>query len=235
VSCSSESDVGSGPQRVPRRRGQRGELRRAEILAAAAALFARRGFHRVTIDDIGSAAGMSGPGIYRHFAGKEAVLSEMLIGISERLLTEGSRRVVAAPDAAAALDALLDWHISFALSQPDLIIVQARELASVPESARRQIRRLQRLYVEEWVTVTSELTPHASPARLRTAVHAVFGLLNSTPHSASELATDTMVELLHAMARAALAASSAPIADQTAPVSVASSRLRPDSRGQASA
>jgi AcrR family transcriptional regulator len=212
VSISSDSAVRSGALRGARRRGSRGALRREEILAAAAALFARRGFHGVTIDDIGSAVGMSGPGIYRHFPGKEAVLAEMLVGISERLLAEGSRRVVAAADAGAALEALLDWHISFALSEPDLITVQTRELGNVPEPARRQIRRLQRLYIEEWVTVASELSPLASPARLRTAVHAIFGLLNSTPHSASELPADAMADLLRAMARAAMAAASAPSA-----------------------
>jgi len=196
-------------------RGPRG-ARRAEILAAAAALFARHGFHGVTIDDIGAAAGMSGPGIYRHFPGKEAVLAEMLVGISERLLAEGSRRVLAAADGAAALDALIDWHVSFALGQPDLITVQERELGNVPEPARRQVRRLQRLYVEEWVTVASEVSPQAAPARLRTALHAVFGLLNSTPHSAAELPPLAMAELLRAMARAALAAAAEPPA-QTAP------------------
>src|SRR6201987_1336686 len=148
------------------------KLRREEILAAAAALFALRGFHGVSIDDIGSAVGMSGPGIYRHFPGKEAVLSQMLLDISQRLLDEGGRRAADAPDARAALDALLRWHVSFALSQPDLITVQERELANVPEPARRQIRRLQRLYVEEWVTVLSELSPRAPQASLRTAVPA---------------------------------------------------------------
>lgn len=184
----------------------RSGARRDEILAAAAALFARRGYHGVSIDDIGSAAGMSGPGIYRHFAGKEAVLSQMLLDISQRLLDEGSRRVVAAADAPAALDALLRWHTSFALSQPDLITVQTRELANVPEPARRQIRRLQRLYMEEWVTVLSEMFPSSPQAHLRTAVHAMFGLLNSTPHSASELPPEAMAGLLHTMARAALTA-----------------------------
>jgi AcrR family transcriptional regulator len=202
-----ERSVASSPDGALRpRRG----LRRSEILAAAAALFARRGFHGVSIDDIGAAVGMSGPGIYRHFANKEAVLAEMLLGISQRLNAEGARLTVAAPDAAAALDALLRWHIDFALSQPDLITVQSRELANVPEPARRQIRRLQRLYVEEWVTVASELVPDAPQDRLRTAVHAVFGLLNSTPHSASELPQAMMAELLHTMARAALAAASSP-------------------------
>ena len=203
---SSESAARPGAVRPARPRDGR---RREEILTAAAALFARRGFHGVTIDDIGAAVGMSGPGIYRHFPGKEAVLSEMLVGISEQLLAEGSRRVVAAADAAGALEALLDWHVSFALSQPDLITVQFRELANVPEPARRQVRRLQRLYVEEWVTVASELSPLASPARLRTAVHAMFGLLNSTPHSASELPAQDMAGLLYTMASAALAAAAA--------------------------
>lgn len=187
----------------------RSKQRRAEILSAAAALFAQRGFHGVSIDDIGAAAGLSGPGIYRHFPGKEAVLAQMLLDISEQLLGEGGRRAAAAADAEEALDALLRWHIGFALGQPDLITVQGRELANVPEPARRQIRRLQRLYVEEWVTVLSEMSPRAAHASLRAAVHAMFGLLNSTPHSASELPADAAAELLHAMARAALVAAAA--------------------------
>jgi len=202
-----DNSVSSPPAGASRaRRG----LRREEIVAAAAGLFARRGFHGVSIDDIGAAAGMSGPGIYRHFPGKEAVLSEMLLDISGRLREEGSRRAIDAPDAPAALDALLRWHVEFALGQPDLITVQSRELDNVPEPARRQIRRLQRLYVEEWVTVLSELFPLAPQARLRTAVHAMFGLLNSTPHSAVELPAESMSELLFAMARSALLAAAEP-------------------------
>ena len=181
-----------------------------EILGAAAALFARRGFHGVSIDDIGAAVGMSGPGIYRHFPSKEAVLSDMLLHISRQLLEEGSRRAVAAEDAPAALDAMLRWHIGFALSQPALITVHSRELANVPDPAQRQIRRLQRLYVEEWVTVLIELFRGTSQARLRAAVHAMFGLLNSTPHSADELPPEAMAEMLYTMAHAALRASAAP-------------------------
>jgi AcrR family transcriptional regulator len=204
------SQEGQGAERGgQQRRGAaraRSKQRREEIMSAAAALFAQRGFHGVSIDDIGSAAGMSGPGIYRHFPSKEAVLSQMLLGISERLLAEGGRRASAAADAQEALDALLYWHVSFALSQPDLITVQTRELANVPEPARRQIRRLQRLYVEEWVTVLSELSPQAAQVGLRAAVHAMFGLLNSTPHSASELPAEATADLLRTMARAALTA-----------------------------
>ncbi|MFI6511163.1 TetR/AcrR family transcriptional regulator [Streptosporangium sp. NPDC050855] len=180
--------------------------RRAEILDAAAALFAARGFHGVSIEDIGAAVGTSGPALYRHFSGKEALLAEMLLDVSERLHTSGARRVTEAADAEEALDSLLGCQIEFALNHPALITVHDRELGNVPEPARRRIRRLQRLYVEEWVTVLSELYPGRSQASLRAATHAVFGLLNSTPHSAGELPPAAMAELLRGMARAALAA-----------------------------
>lgn len=194
--------------------GTRNGTRREEILDAAAVLFAERGYHGVSIDDLGAAVGISGPGIYRHFGGKEDVLAQMLLRISGHLHDEGARCVTEAPSAAAALDALLRFHVSFSLSQPALIVVHGRELANVPEPARRQIRRLQRLYVEEWVGVLAELSPAAPPARLRVAVHAAIGLLNSTPYTIganglAELDSTAMAGLLVAMARAALLAAAA--------------------------
>lgn len=195
--------------------GARSSSRREEILDAASVLFAERGYHGVSIDDLGAAVGLSGPAIYRHFTGKEDVLAQMLLRISRHLHDEGARCVTSAADPAAALGALLRFHASFSLSQPALIVVHGRELANVPEPARRQIRRLQRLYVEEWVGVLSELMPEAATSRLRVAVHAAIGLLNSTPyttgaHGEAELDTGAMAGLLVAMARAALLAAAAP-------------------------
>lgn len=180
--------------------------RRAEILRAAAELFAARGFHGVSIEDIGAAVGVSGPALYRHFSGKEAILAEMLLDVSERLRAAGAEVVTAAATPEEALDGLLEVQISFALDQPALIRVHGQELGNVPEPERRRIRRLQRLYAEEWVTVLAELHPHCPPPRLRAAAHAVFGLLNSTPHSAGELDRAAMAELLRRMAKAAFAA-----------------------------
>ncbi|MEV5407760.1 TetR/AcrR family transcriptional regulator [Thermopolyspora sp. NPDC052614] len=179
--------------------------RRGEILRAAAELFAARGFHGVSIEDIGAAVGVSGPALYRHFSGKEALLAEMLLDISERLRAAGAAVVTAASKAEEALEGLLEVQISFALDQPALIRVHDQELGNVPEAERRRIRRLQRLYAEEWVTVLAEIHPTCPPPRLRAAAHAVFGLLNSTPHSAGELDREAMAELLRRMALGALA------------------------------
>ena len=65
--------------------------RRQQILATAAELFATRGFHGVSVADLGAARGISGPALYKHFPSKDAVLAAMLVSISEELLAEGRR------------------------------------------------------------------------------------------------------------------------------------------------
>ncbi len=53
------------------------ELRRQQILAAAAACFARRGFHQTTMQNICDAAGLSPGAVYRYFPSKEAIIEGM--------------------------------------------------------------------------------------------------------------------------------------------------------------
>lgn len=177
--------------------------RREELLRVAAALFAEHGFRGVGVDQIGAAAGISGPGVYRHFPSKDAMLAEMLVRISEQLLTEGTRRVRTAGDPDGALAALVGWHVEFALSNPELITVHDRDLSSLPPAEQRTVRRLQRRYVEQWVTVIRQVRP-LSDDGARAAAHAVFGLLNSTPHFTGALDREAAATLLRRMALAAL-------------------------------
>lgn len=159
-----------------------GPTRREQILAEAARLFARHGFHGVSIADLGGAVGVSGPALYRHFPGKEALLAEMLIDISERLLAGGRARVDHA-DPRAALSDLVEFHVEFTTREPELIVVQDRDLANLPDEPRRTVRRLQRTYVELWVDTLRRVHPGVTPADARTVAHGVFGLLNSTPYA----------------------------------------------------
>ena len=70
---------------------------RHSCIAAAERLVAERGFLAVRLEDIGAAAGVSGPAIYRHFPNKEALLVELLVGISTRLLAGATGRRRRAP------------------------------------------------------------------------------------------------------------------------------------------
>jgi AcrR family transcriptional regulator len=181
--------------------------RREQILQAAAQLFAERGSRAVGVDDVGAAVGVTGPAIYRHFASKDAMLAEMLLRISERLLEGGSDVVAqAGDDVPGQLRALIAFQVDFALDNPALITVQDRDLGSLAETDAAQVRRLQRRYVEVWVAVLARLHPAADAAACRARAHAVFGLINSTPHSAGRLSRPAMAALLGDMAWAAATA-----------------------------
>ncbi|MDQ0684016.1 AcrR family transcriptional regulator [Streptomyces achromogenes] len=195
--------------------------RREQILREAARLFAERGFHGVGVDEIGAAVGISGPGLYRHFPGKDAMLAELLVGISGQLLT-GARRRLAEADtdragmdddrAEAVLDSLIEGHIDFAIDDRPLITLHDRELDRLRDSDRKLVRQLQRQYVELWVEALRALYPDLAEPAARAAVHSVFGLLNSTPHlgrPASLPGRAATAELLHRMARGAFAAAAA--------------------------
>ncbi len=199
--------AGMGPRMTETPRSKAKSDRRTQLIGAAERLVAEHGYLAVRLEDIGAAAGVSGPAIYRHFPNKEALLVELLVGISTRLLAGAREVVAAAPDAAAALDGLIDFHLDFALGESDLIRIQDRDLGHLPPAAKRQVRKSQRQYVEIWVDVLRQIDPRLDEADARLKAQAVFGLLNSTPHSVKMPSTDHASRtILRAMTVAALAA-----------------------------
>lgn len=178
--------------------------RREQILATAAELFAARGFHGVSVADLGRACGISGPALYKHFPSKQAMLAEMLVAISERLLAVGRERVSDSATPAHALRKLVDWHVEFALDNRALIVVQDRDWESLPDDARGEVRRLQRAYVDLWADQIRGVRPDLDDAAARAAAHATFGLINSTPRAGHQLSGEPLRELLTAMALAAV-------------------------------
>jgi AcrR family transcriptional regulator len=195
---------------TPTQRSRAKADRRAALLDAAAGLFAERGYNGVSIEDLGSAVGVSGPAVYRHFPSKQAVLAALLVDVSQGLLDGGTTVQEESGDAAGALRALIAFHVDFALGAPDTIRVQDRDLDALPDDDRREVRRLQRRYVELWTRVLGRLQPSLAPDELRVRVQATFGLINSTPHSArvgsAQVAPAAARPVLERMAWAALTA-----------------------------
>jgi len=175
--------------------------RRASLMRSAARLFAERGFAAVSTADLGDAVGMSGPALYNYFPSKEALLAEVLIDASRRLL-EGCRALVAEPGTPdEVLSRLVRFHLDFATADPDTIRIQDRELAQLPLDANQQVRSLQRQYVQEWDAVLASVRPELDAADRQTRLLGTFGLLNSTPHSA---VAASAADVLAAMALRAL-------------------------------
>lgn len=178
--------------------------RRDKILRAAGEQFARRGYHAVSLADIGAAAGIVGSGIYRHFTSKSAILVALLDQGMDRLLDEAGRIMATEHDAARQLDALVRGQVAFAVDDRYLVRLYQREVHALPEADRRRLRRLQRMYVEEWVHLLAELRPALADGQARALVHAAIGAVQSVASYDSGLPRAKQLDLLRRTAWACL-------------------------------
>lgn len=201
--CPLAGTSGAGAEELTSRQAAK-LARREAIVQAAKGLFAAHGFAAVSIEQVGKGAGVSGPAVYRHFASKEALLGELLVGISQRLDARGAQIAAAAVEPHAALAELIDFHVHFATTEPELIRIQDRDFSSLPEDARRQVRRLQRSYVALWVGIVRAAHPELDEAAATVRVHALFGMINSTHYVVGRQPVRIIEEQLRLAARAAL-------------------------------
>jgi AcrR family transcriptional regulator len=174
--------------------------RRGKIVAAAAHLFRERGFHAVGIDEIGVRAGISGPGVYRHFGGKD----ELLIAVLEEATDDLWRDLD--PVAQPALEDYVRSHVAYALAHVDAIELWYQEGRNLPTAARAAQRRLMRRYIERWVDALLDRRPELDEDDARTHVHAAVGLIHSVVHFELPGAPDTLRPVFERMALAALLA-----------------------------
>jgi AcrR family transcriptional regulator len=176
--------------------------RRQHLLDAARDLLRERGWHSVAIGDIGAAAGISGPAVYRHFKNKEELLVAALQHAADLLwsaLPEGGAGV---PQ--ELLRAYVDSHARFVVENTDLVELWYQESRHLPEPARSAQRRLQRRYVERWIDVLLECRPELSQEEARIMVRGAIGTLHSVVHSDRIYDEERLGEVLGDMIMAAL-------------------------------
>jgi len=179
--------------------------RREAILSSAALLFSQRGYPATGIDEIGEAAGITGPGVYRHFDNKNDVLGEVVRRAVERVVDGVADVVDDGADDWAVLEGLVRNMISAVLDDRAAWAVVVREQRHLDPAAQRVLGRAHRLHVEEWVHALSGARPDLTDAEVRVIVHGVLGV--AAPFAArydTGLAADQTAELLQATAMAIL-------------------------------
>lgn len=182
----------------------RDPARKERILAAAADLVAGKGYHAVTMADIGAAAGITGSGIYRHFEGKSAVLVALFDRVIDGLLYDEQQIVHDVTDLRAALLRLIEGQVEFVVADRELAQVYHNEIHNLPEEDRRRLRRKQRLYLEEWVHLLDELRDDLTDTDARVLVHGAIGAIQSTLFHSAGLPEVRLRQLLTEAARAVL-------------------------------
>lgn len=170
---------GSAPSLAPTPAMSGGRrTRRDEILDAAAALFALRGYAGVGVDDIGAAVGITGPSVYRHFSSKLAIL----VGIGRRSATRLEAGAMAAhaatADPAKLLALLVDSYVSTISSSPDLSVGFNNSTVMAGQDGAADLLDVQRHYVARWVELTMRTHPDLTRSQATVAVHAALSIVN---------------------------------------------------------
>ena len=174
--------------------------RRRKIISAATHLFRTRGFHAVGMDEVGEAAGITGPGVYRHFAGKD----DLLVSVFEEATDDLWQDLGGGEP--EGLEVYVSSHVAYAVSHAEAIELWYQEGRHLPAGARAAQRRIQRRYVERWVAALLDARPDLDEAEARIRVRAVIGLIHSSTSSDRHTDSDALRPVLERMALAALLA-----------------------------
>lgn len=119
--------------------------RRAELVAVAARLFSRRGYHGTSMQDLGNELGLQRGSLYAHIGSKEELLFDVVEDGADRFLERGRQALASDGTAAARLRALLIGHVETA--------TQHLEASTV--------------FLNEWRYLSPELRDHVQAKRDR--------------------------------------------------------------------
>ncbi|MBT1253612.1 TetR/AcrR family transcriptional regulator [Rhodococcus erythropolis] len=165
-----ETPTGHVPLAMPRR-----EL----LLTEAIRLFDERGYQAVNTEDIGEAAGTTGPNVYNHFDAKIDLLIAAVSRGGERRRIGVAQALAAASGPEDALSGLLAAHIDFAINERHLIGLLISELDQLPDKFRRTCEQNQREYVALWVKMLDDVRPGLEPATARITVNAALAVVEN--------------------------------------------------------
>lgn len=186
--------------RSPRR--DRAEDRRRQLSAAAASLFADRGYPHVAVSDIAARAGVSTPTVYRHFADKQALLfaaTQSGVDTFESHTREALRREEQRdhPDSAQAVVAAAT---ALSATDPGATSLWRWSGQHLSDEQNREVVRRTRSVLRRWAAAIAESRPDLSEREsmyLAGAVLSVAGsVIGRLSRTDRQLAESTVEQLV---------------------------------------
>ena len=199
--CAVELGPPSPPARPRRRNSVLEPVSKREILLMhAVALFEHNGFEATSLNEIGTAAGVTGPNLYSYFASKADILETATSrGVSALWLL--LNRVLRENDEPAeALRDLVRGYIQLALERTILVSLLLSEQRSVDEVTRSR----QREYVAEWVALLRASKPAIDEPSARVLVHTALAVIHTMAQIEREQHDSGLADDLAEMAIAVL-------------------------------
>jgi AcrR family transcriptional regulator len=123
---------------------------RADVVAAAGRLFAKRGYHGTSMRDLGRELGLLGSSLYAHVESKQDLLVEV-VEEGARLFEESAASALAEPGPASdRLRALIAGHIDVVLDNPDVVRTFLNEARMLDEDHRSRVIAARDRYEESF-------------------------------------------------------------------------------------
>lgn len=127
-------------------RTTRTKRRANEIVAAAAEVFARLGYHGATTQDIADVLGIRQASLYYYFRSKEEALELVCLRGVEGYAEQAQAIVKGPGSARERLARLIHNHLAPMIDRPAFVRVFTRERRYLPDASRKRVGRVSRRY-----------------------------------------------------------------------------------------
>ena len=139
-------------------------------------------YHGAGTNEIGAAAGMTGPSIYRHFATKDDLLVAAVLEGADQLGV-GAVAALHESDPKRSLTMLCTSFVEVGLDDPELLCVYFYESRHMPDEARVSLDASANRYLSHYQRLVAQLLPDVSDEeihiRILAAWHMVAGLVHT--------------------------------------------------------
>jgi AcrR family transcriptional regulator len=173
----------AGPPTRPVLRA-RYERRRSEVVRVAARVFAERGYHATTMQDLAEATGLAAGGLYHYIGSKERLLIAICDDLMQPLLDAADDVLDGAESGADALRALLRLWVAHVVEHREHMLVFGQERHVIEREPRwREVVRARRAFERllDEVLARGEADGSLAFADRRLALLALLGMVNHTP------------------------------------------------------
>lgn len=167
--------------------------RRRQLLDVALEVFAPRGFHRTSMEDVAEAAGVTKPVLYQHFGSKRRLYLELLADVGERLMEAIAAATAAARTPRLQVEAGFAAYFRFVDEQRGAFRLLFGGGARRDAEFADAVRRVESAIAEE---IAALIEADIDPDHRRLLAHGIVGLAEGTGHywlaSGLDLDTDTL-------------------------------------------
>ncbi len=154
------------------------DARLEHLLAAAARVFAERGFHATTMRDLARASGMSLAGMYYYVDSKDELLQLVQERCFDAVLRGARAALAGVPDPIERLRVFVRHHVTFFADHMAEMKVLSHEADSLRGAAARALGTRKQAYAALLTDLVAAADPAADAVERAVTAYALFGMMN---------------------------------------------------------